>query len=515
MKSASCLLCLLCLTASLPATEPAAPPPLLPPPPASASPASLEAEVAALREQSRQLSAMVQGVLDENRRLREQGAPTPGLAPAPLQAAPAPAVAEDSTPAKYRSPLAGLTVEERVSRFWTGEYEPDRSFVLVRPREPDKVPFELRFDLVTQFRHTGFARDTTRWIDSTGDRLPVHNRNVFEINRNWIEFSGFAFDPKLQFYTVIFTSSASNRGIFLGWVNYRFCDEFDLYFGYFKVPGSREFIDTFWNTQGVDRTMATTFFRPNLTPGVWAKGEPLPHLHYYVMVSNSFDEAQLTANRVGTNLTWSGNLRWEPLGAFGPGPSDIEMHDRPAVRLGSSLTRSRDNRQDSPVTQISANPENTIFRLSDGTPLFKYEALGPGNQLDIATVKLWAIDVGFKWQGFSLTGEYYFRWTDDFRYRGAAPETDALFDHGAYAQVGYFLMPKEVELFGRTSFVQGNYGSGSEVGGGVNWFVNRTRHWRCTFEVTHIDNCPADNILTGYRAGQSGTLFQTQMIVNF
>ena len=38
---------------------------------------------------------------------------------------------------------------------------------------------------------------------------------------------------------------------------------------------------------------------------------------------------------------------------------------------------------------------------------------------------------------------------------------------------------------------------------------------RCTFEVTHIDNCPADNILTGYRAGQSGTLFQTQMIVNF
>lgn len=490
------------------------------PPPASAPPA-LEAEVAALREQSRKLTEMVQTVLDENRRLREQAAaPTPPTVSAdatvpPLLPVPATPGCDEKRSHRDGNPLAGLSVETRVAQFFTGDYEPDRGFVLVHPRDPSRIPFELRFDLVTQFRHTGFARDVTTWTDSTGAVLPVSNRNVFEINRNWIEFSGFAFDPKLRFYTVIFTSSASGRGIFLGWINYHFSDAFSLYLGYYKVPGAREFVDTFWDAQGVDRTMATTFFRPNLAPGIWAKGQPIDNLYYYVMVSNSFDEAQLTANRVGTNLTYSGNLRWDPLGPFGPGPSDIEMHERPALRLGGSLTRSRDNRQDSVTTAVSANPENTIFRLSDGTPLFKYQALGPGSQLNVASVCVAAIDAGVKWQGLSVTGEYYFRWVDDMKFRGAPPEVTSLFDHGAYLQAGYFVLPKEVELYARTSYVHGHYGGGLEWGGGVNWFVNRTRHWRCTFEVMQIDHSPADNILTGYRAGESGTLFQTQMIVNF
>lgn len=515
MKRLCAAVCLSCLFAAGALADDA--------PPAAGN-AALEAEVAALREQSRKLSELVQSVLDENRRLREQTtaapahaeATVPPLLPAPTEPTePSAPATEPKRSYKDGNPLAGLAIETRVAQFFTGDYEPDRGFVLVRPREPARVPFELRFDLVTQFRHTGFARDTTTWTDSTGAVQPVSNRNVFEINRNWIEFSGFAFDPNLRFYTVIFTSSASGRGIFLGWINYHFSDIFDLYCGYFKVPGAREFVDTFWDTQGVDRTMATTFFRPNLAPGIWAKGQPIDHLYYYVMVSNSFDEAQLTANRVGTNLTYSGNLRWEPFGAFGPGPSDIEMHDRPALRLGGSLTRSRENRQDSITTQVSANPENTIYRLSDGTPLFKFGALGPGCQLNVASVCVAAIDAGVKWQGLSLTGEYFFRSIDELKSRGAAPEVSSLFDHGAYAQCGWFVLPREVELYARTSYVHGHYGGGREWGGGVNWFVNRTRHWRCTFEVLQIDHSPADNILTGYRAGESGTLFQTQLLVNF
>lgn len=36
-----------------------------------------------------------------------------------------------------------------------------------------------------------------------------------------------------------------------------------------------------------------------------------------------------------------------------------------------------------------------------------------------------------------------------------------------------------------------------------------------TFDVTRINHSPAENLLTGYRAGESGTLFQLQMLTDF
>jgi len=48
------------------------------------------------------------------------------------------------------------------------------------------------------------------------------------------------------------------------------------------------------------------------------------------------------------------------------------------------------------------------------------------------------------------------------------------------------------------------------VGGGLNWYVLGTRNWRMTAEFLFIDYSPAQNILTGYRAGESGSRFQRQ-----
>ncbi len=36
-----------------------------------------------------------------------------------------------------------------------------------------------------------------------------------------------------------------------------------------------------------------------------------------------------------------------------------------------------------------------------------------------------------------------------------------------------------------------------------------------TFEVLRIDHSPAQNILTGYRAGESGTLYPLQWFTDF
>ena len=79
----------------------------------------------------------------------------------------------------------------------------------------------------------------------------------------------------------------------------------------------------------------------------------------------------------------------------------------------------------------------------------------------------------------------------------------------------YAIVTKKLELYTKSSLIAGPYGSGNDYGGGVNWYVNGTRKWRATAEVLQVNRSPADNILTGYRTGESGTLLQLQMLTDF
>jgi hypothetical protein len=76
-------------------------------------------------------------------------------------------------------------------------------------------------------------------------------------------------------------------------------------------------------------------------------------------------------------------------------------------------------------------------------------------------------------------------------------------------------MPSKLETFARSSFVTGQFGGGYEVGGGVNWYFRNSRDWRATFEILNINHSPAQNLLTGYRAGESGMLYQLQLFTDF
>ena len=76
------------------------------------------------------------------------------------------------------------------------------------------------------------------------------------------------------------------------------------------------------------------------------------------------------------------------------------------------------------------------------------------------------------------------------------------------------IIPCCLEAYGRTSFVNGPFGAGYEYGGGLNWYPYGNRDCRLTAEVLQISDCPAQNLLTGYRAGASGTLFQLQWMLD-
>jgi hypothetical protein len=400
-------------------------------------------------------------------------------------------------------------------RFAVGEYDFDRgAFMLVRPIDPDRTPFELRADVFTQARYFGFARSKQTWTDSTGAVLPVASYSSVEVTRNFLQFSGYAIDPRLQFTAIMFSSTAINDTVYLGWINYRFNDALDVRVGNWLVPGTREWYESFRYTLGSDRLMATTFFRPNISPGIWAQGEPIENVHYVAMLANSLNRFTQGIQRVGSSVGFGGTIWWEPLGRFGLGPSDIEDHRSLRLRVGTNLALSREANQGA-GTPGDTNPEDTIIRLSDGTPLFRAGALGPGVVLRGTDVQLWTIDAAAKYRGLSLSGEYFLRWLDNFNTGGGPMPFHSLFDTGALLQGSFFLIPGKFEAFARSSFVTGHFGGGYEVGGGVNWYPRSSREWRFTLEVLEINGCPAQNLLTGYRAGESGTLLQLQWFSDF
>ena len=149
----------------------------------------------------------------------------------------------------------------------------------------------------------------------------------------------------------------------IGWT---FNKAFAITGGYTGVPGSRSLVNTFPFFTATDRSMADNFFRPGFTQGVWANGEPVKSLNYLAFVGNGLNTLSISANKIDTHLLFAGSVWWEPLGAFGePGKSrnmydDYVASDKVRIRLGTSFTRSREDRF-SNLDQSS--PENTSLRI--------------------------------------------------------------------------------------------------------------------------------------------------------
>jgi hypothetical protein len=293
------------------------------------------------------------------------------------------------------------------------DFTPPHGLLLYRddPRRGD-FPFALVVSGFLQLRWLEFARGATTWTNSAGTELPISNINAFSLNRYLLMFAGHVVDERLVYSFALFGTSNNgiNTGVSpLGLAGWKFGPGATVGMGVLMVPGSREFLDGSPWTLGVDRSMANTFFRPGVSPGAAAIGT-LGSFHYQAGVFNSIDAGGANVIlRRGTSMAWAGNVWWEPLGKFGLGYSDMEHHADPAIRVGTTGVYSPNTRA-LPVPGF--NPENTIVRLSDGTPLATANALGPGSVVDAFDFRLATIDAGWKWRGVSVNGEYYVRFLD-------------------------------------------------------------------------------------------------------
>jgi len=389
----------------------------------------------------------------------------------------------------------------------------DNGFAIL-PRDPDTTPFSLRIRNQNMFRYVGFARAEPSWTDSAGTTLPIVNSNYFGIPRGRLIFDGDALLPRLSYLLNIDYNSVTSQpiGFRAFWLSYRFGDAVELFVGQSKVPGSREWIESaFAPLQSADRTMATTFFRPSLSQGVWMTGEPSDGLFYHAMVSNGFNTLNLQPEQLNNRFAWSGSSWWEPWGEFGRGYSDLQHHDEAVIRLGGSYTYALGGGSQTASDAV----ENSPLRLSDGTVITTPGALAPGVTLTSYDVALGAIDAAWKYRGLSVSTEIYFQEFLGLRGTGPLPiaSTSAF---GGFLKGGVFVVPRETELFARTSYVTGAYGSGYELGGGFSHFLLPGRdNLFFTLDTAWLQNSPAGQNRTGFVAGQTGLLVRTQIVATF
>lgn len=382
------------------------------------------------------------------------------------------------------------------------------------------LPFHMRANLSMEGRYSYFGRSKDYWTPNNQPPQPVDDYSIIELNRFFLAFSGYAFDPKLNYTFMTFGSSSAGAIMPLGFVGYDWLPEIKGRVGVWKTPGTREWSDSYNATLGADRTMATTYFRPNWTPAAWLEGTLEKTFQYEFLVGNSFGgSAQNTySNRQGTGMLYSLSGKWQPLGDIGFGISDLGWHDDFVTRLGGTATFQRVT--DTPGYFGNSNPDATIVRLSNGTPANEIGALGPNSRLVSGNIFLGTLDWAFKYQGFALATEFMYRYLGDPGWSneaGLQPGVlSTLHDYGGYLQGSYFVMPKSLEIFGRSSIVNGAYGTPWEAGGGFNWYpIAMVPNWIVTAESIFIQNSPAENLLTPYRAGASGVVGQMQVRFSF
>jgi len=470
-----------------------------PPSDLEAEVAAVKAENAAVREQLRKLEEQQKKLLEliEQLQRRLDGsaiAEKPPTAPPPGEAQPAQASAPAAAVERYQDGI-----------------------VLAKTADDAKIPVLLKLNDNTQFRYLNTLDSDDTFVDHLGTVHEVHTRNDFTVNRAMLVFNGYVFDKRLQYSFTIWTAAGAASIVIAGNVGWRFNKGLTLTGGYNGGPGVRSLTNTFPFFTGVDRSMADNFFRPGFTQGVWANGEPLHGLNYQVFVGNGLNTLNISATKIDTNLLFAGNVWWEPLGPYAEPGKSRNMYDdyfaskTTRIRLGTAFTRSREDRF-SNLEQTT--PDNTSIYNSDGVLAFSTGAFAPGVTVEEALFRLWSIDVGVKWNGLAINGQYYMRWLDEFEADGPLPLTST-FDRGFELSASYFVIPRKLLVYGRGSAVDGEFGDSREYAGGAKWHFLPTERFWMQGELMRVNGAPYSGAFTPYTAGLDGWVAVIQTVLAF
>jgi len=413
------------------------------------------------------------------------------------------------------APTASAATEDPAVHW--ASYTPNAGFRLA-----DTEHGTLNFMLYTYVRYLNQKGLDETYTDAFGRTSTIDRRHDIQFQKVNLQFTGWLLDPRFTYLAYVWTSNTSQglgaQVVVGGKLNYRIDPRLTVGGGIDALPGVRATEGNFPMWLTVDnRMLAAEFFRPSYTMGVWARGEVVEGLTYRAMLGNNLSQLGVDAGQLDDKLaTWAVALVWYPTtGEYGTreGFGDFDDHQEVATRLGVHFTRSIESRQGQPQTTAF---ENVQIRLSDGNTIFQPDLFGDDVQIDEATYQMFAFDAGFKYRGFSLWGEAYFRRVNDFVTLGTGSlPFEKLSDDGFQIQASAMAIRKTLQVYAAGSWINGEYGDPTGKRLGVNWFPYHNYVLRWNLEYLHTDRSPVGGQSLPYTVGGTGGTVYTSLQLNF
>ena len=473
-----------------------------------------------LTDREKAMMEMIRQLQERVTKLEATAAGTGTSAVRPVST-PLPDVPRDSETGVAAQPVATKDQQpsdqkDKDDSLW-GSYTPNLGFKLINTEYGD-----LNLSIYTYVRYLNQLGLDGSYVDAFGNEKSVQRRQDVQLQKLQIKFLGWILDPKLRYFLYAWTSNA-NQGlgaqtVLAGNLHYTFNKHLTVGGGIRSLPGTRSVEGNFPFWTNVDsRHIADEFFRPSYTSGLWASGNITDRLKYIAMLGNNLSTLGVPASRLDNGLnTFSGALTWFPTGDFekgfsGQGWGDFEHHETFSTRVGLHFTRSDENKESQPNAEQF---ENTQLRLSDGTVIFTPDIFGKGVTITDARDHMTSLDAAFKYRGFSLEGEYYLRWINNFR-GDNVENVPSLFDHGFQLQGTAMLMPKTLQGYVGHSRVFGEYGDPWDFRFGVNFFPYKNKVIRWNTEALYLYKSPVGYTSVAYPVGGRGWVFSSTVELAF
>lgn len=414
-----------------------------------------------------------------------------------VQLNPPPAAEEDSGPSASSKKNSGASNKD-------GPFVPDTGLVLAEGKNAG-----LALGVNGYVRYLNQGGLTPKFTDSFGRTTQIQKRQDVQLNRLQVQFRGWMFDERFRWVFYVWTQNPSQgdpaQVVVGGNINYTFADWLRVWAGIFSVPSTRSTAQSFPNWLMIDhRGMADEFFRGSYSQGFQATGKLPYRFSYNVSVTDNLSILGVSASQLAFGLdTYTGSLYWMPTtGEFGPGSGfgDYEEHKQVATLLGVHFTKSREDAQEQPATNAI---ENTQIRLSDGTVIFSPNAFDTGGKITKATYRMLDLDSGVKYRGWSLDGEYYIRWVDDFDVVGSIP-INHLYDTGYQILASSMVIPRYLQAYAEGSKIFGQYGAPWDATVGLTYFPFGHKQVRVNVEGIYMYRSPIGYTAVPYTVGGTG-----------
>ncbi|KAB0667529.1 porin [Oryzomonas japonica] len=354
---------------------------------------------------------------------------------------------------------------------------------------------------VYQLRYTLMDLDD---VNNTAAKR-AQDYSKFELKRIKLHFNGYAYSPDLTYkmqlnFANIAGGTTNNGGLLeFAWLNYRLRDEIQFRFGQDKVQFGRQWITSSDAQQFVDTSAVTSAFVPGYDTGVMIHGKIAGGLVNYNI--GGYGGVGQNTYRTTTDNSFAARLAVNPLGDVKYSESDVEYSVNPLVSFGANFFR--DTIYNGETNNLFFAKSTSWYGLGSTLMTKKFSA---GEPLDFNTA---GADAVFKWRGFSATGEYFFAEAD------GQTSKNRLRADGFYAQAGYFVIPKTVELAYRYSYIDPNRDVTNdhwvENTGAVSWYINK-QNLKIQADYTNIHKQAAIASTSGKNATDDQQVrFQVQM----